>query len=224
MATTPKGIYYPVVGDVMTPLASRFAALATSVDTALGEVNPAGHYTGTLAERALLEAPDLREGIYWYSTDTNLMAIYNGSAWKNIVSRFVGAKVVKNVAQSWSTSLEAITWNNASAAVDTDGFYSTGANTRLTAPFDGLYRVSWSLLSSGVISASTHLYINGVTTGFTNSSFGQAGSGTNPKGTTVVSLTAGQYVTIMQVSPSTAGGAWGTTGNCVFEIEYLGQV
>lgn len=82
MATTARGIYYPVVGDVMTPLANRFASLASSVDTALGNIKQAASYTGTNAERTAMTAgTGLREGITFYTTDTDLMYLYNGAAW-----------------------------------------------------------------------------------------------------------------------------------------------
>lgn len=81
MANTAKGIYYPTVGSKLAPLAGHFAQLATSVDTALGNITPGGHYTGTDAQRIALTAPSLRKGITWYTTDTNLMYLYNGTAW-----------------------------------------------------------------------------------------------------------------------------------------------
>lgn len=81
MATTPKGIYYPTVDTIMTPLANQFATLAQSVDTALGNVISAGHFTGTDAQRLALAAPSLRKGVTWYTSDTNLMYMYNGSSW-----------------------------------------------------------------------------------------------------------------------------------------------
>lgn len=81
MATTPRGIYYPTVDTIMTPLANQFATLAQSVDTALGNVISAGHFTGTDAQRLALAAPSLRKGITWYTSDTNLMYMYNGTAW-----------------------------------------------------------------------------------------------------------------------------------------------
>lgn len=37
MATTTRGIVYPTVGDTLTPLADKFAALATSADTAISD-------------------------------------------------------------------------------------------------------------------------------------------------------------------------------------------
>ena len=36
MATTSRGIVYPTTGNAVTPLATRFADLATTTDAAIG--------------------------------------------------------------------------------------------------------------------------------------------------------------------------------------------
>lgn len=44
MATTARGIVYPVVGTALTPLANHFASLATSTNTALDNLDNVGSY------------------------------------------------------------------------------------------------------------------------------------------------------------------------------------
>jgi len=79
MATTTNwGIVYPVVGNIMTPLATQFANLAQSTETAL---NSTGRMTGTDAQRIALTAPRLKAGLLWYSTDTKREWEYDGANW-----------------------------------------------------------------------------------------------------------------------------------------------
>lgn len=83
MATTPThAIVYPVVGNTITPLATHFANLANSTDTALTTLsNGQDGYIGTDAARLATIAPRLREGVKWYSTDTDRNWFYDGAAW-----------------------------------------------------------------------------------------------------------------------------------------------
>lgn len=82
MATTARGIVYPTTSTTLTPLANHFASLATSSNTALDNLENAGaRMIGTDAARIALTAPKLKEGLTWYSTDTDREWFYNGTAW-----------------------------------------------------------------------------------------------------------------------------------------------
>lgn len=83
MATTPNvGIVYPVVGNTITPLATHFANLANSVDSAMVTERALREgIIGTDAERVALTGAVKREGLRWYSTDTNKNWFYDGSNW-----------------------------------------------------------------------------------------------------------------------------------------------
>lgn len=82
MATTARGIVYPTVGTTLTPLANHFASLATSTNTALDNLdNGLMRYAGLDSARAALTAPKLKEGVQWYSTDTDRTWFYDGSNW-----------------------------------------------------------------------------------------------------------------------------------------------
>lgn len=83
MATTPThAIVYPVVGNTITPLATHFANLANSVDSALtAAINTGDGFIGTDAARVATIAPKLREGVTWYSNDTNRNWFYDGTNW-----------------------------------------------------------------------------------------------------------------------------------------------
>lgn len=80
--TTNAGIVYPVVGNTITPLATHFANLANSVDTMyVGLRDGNARLVGTNAQRIAVTGAILREGLEFYTTDTNLNWFYNGSAW-----------------------------------------------------------------------------------------------------------------------------------------------
>jgi hypothetical protein len=83
MATTPNyAIVYPVVGNAITPLATHFANLANSVDAAfVSYANGRERRIGTDAQRAALTAPNLKDGLQWYSTDTDRVWLYEGTTW-----------------------------------------------------------------------------------------------------------------------------------------------
>jgi hypothetical protein len=83
MATTPThAIVYPVVGNTITPLATHFANLANSTDaalTALGDKQDGA--VGTDAQRLALTGAIKREGLQYYTNDTNRNWVYDGTTW-----------------------------------------------------------------------------------------------------------------------------------------------
>lgn len=84
MATTTNwSITYPTVSNQVTPLATHFANLAGSTDTALTAVrNQSGRYTGTNAQRlALTAALGRTEGTEFYTTDTDKNWLFDGTNW-----------------------------------------------------------------------------------------------------------------------------------------------
>ncbi len=86
MATTTNwSITYPTTANNITPLATHFANLASSTDTALTNVrNQSGRFTGTNAQRlALTAATGRTEGTEFYTTDTDRNWLYDGSTWVN---------------------------------------------------------------------------------------------------------------------------------------------
>lgn len=176
------------------------------------------------AEREAIPAP--REGMRVYRADIDLIEIHNGSMWLRTASRPVLAVQTSAVSQGWSTSLTTFKWGGAGAAYafDTDGMFDPAQNDRLTAKHTGFYRISYSLLSTGIISANTFVDVNGsgVSAGISGASFGQSGAGTNPQGHGVLLLEAGDYIRVMHQSPSTGSGTWSGSSSQV-SMQYLGQ-
>lgn len=85
MATTSRGIVYPVVGDNLTPLANHFANLATTTDTAIGAVdtkfsNDNRQFYGLAADRATITGMKVND-TYQESDGSKLLWIYNGTTW-----------------------------------------------------------------------------------------------------------------------------------------------
>lgn len=79
MPTTSLGVWTP--GDTDDwDLTIDLAAMALSVDEAI--TMNASRIIGTDAQRLSASAPSLREGLQFYTTDTNREWFYDGSAWK----------------------------------------------------------------------------------------------------------------------------------------------
>lgn len=137
-ATTARGITYPTVGDVLTPLANRFATLATTTDTAINTATaPVAGYKGTDATRTGLGAgtiPVLAEGLEWYSTDTNRRWFYDGGAW---VSNELGDYAIfpTSVANGTQQGDGSVTFS-AVSSVSLNGVFSTRFRS---------YIVKWSI-------------------------------------------------------------------------------
>lgn len=88
MPTTPRGIWTPTDGDDWD-LITDLAAFAVSVDTAIGAALSGlplpTRYIGTDAERSALTAPNLRNGIEFQTTDTNLIWYRVSGAWTQVL-------------------------------------------------------------------------------------------------------------------------------------------
>ena len=85
MATTSRGIVYPVVGDALTPLANHFANLATSTNTAIDNainpiVNGGRSFYGTTAGRASVTGMKLGD-TYQESDGSKKLWRYDGAGW-----------------------------------------------------------------------------------------------------------------------------------------------
>lgn len=83
MATTPiYALVYPTTANQITPLATHFANLATSVETAMGTAQ--GRFIGTDSARTALAAPQRKEGAEFYTTDTKREWVYDGTTWVGV--------------------------------------------------------------------------------------------------------------------------------------------
>lgn len=237
MATTARGIEYPVNGDTLTPLASVFAALASSADAAIDDAVTgleSDVSTGIIPAVADATARDAKypspvAGNRVYRLDLSMEQVYRGGAWKNQPTRFIGALVYKNVAQSVAAGPTAITWNNTAAEYDTSSFYSTSNNTRLTIPYNGLYDIDMQIINNSgtaAISAVDLLYKNSSASGHgtVTAEVGASGDGAGVAAKFRAVFTAADYI---EIRPTVSGptGSWTNSGSaCRFGIQYLGEL
>lgn len=85
MATTSRGIVYPTTGNAVTPLATRFADLATSADTAIGAVdtkfsNDNRQFYGPAASIGSVTGMKLGD-TYQESNSNKILWKYDGANW-----------------------------------------------------------------------------------------------------------------------------------------------
>lgn len=81
--TTNWSITYPTTANNITPLATHFANIANSTDTALTNArNASGRYTGTDAQRlALVAGTGRTEGTNYFTTDSDREWQWDGANW-----------------------------------------------------------------------------------------------------------------------------------------------
>lgn len=104
------------------------------------------------------------DGMTIYETDTNLIRTYNGSAWRLMAGDTPAARAERSSTQSInSASATAISFNVES--YDSQGCYSAGSPTRMTAPFAGIYNVQASaeFAQNATGNRQLHIYVNGAT-------------------------------------------------------------
>jgi hypothetical protein len=157
MATTTLGIVYPVVGDTLTPLASHFAALASSADTAISNSNKTNG-TPPVADATARDAlfPSPVQGNSVYRLDKGWMeryyALYNSTTnpggastagWYPVSGRMPyatarGTATLSATNNAWSIGSVGFT----AGGFEHGGFTSSGAsNYYLNVPYPGLYDI-----------------------------------------------------------------------------------
>lgn len=118
---------------------------------------------------------------------------------------YSGARLSKSGDQSISGGAT-LTWEVEDW--DTDGYHSAGANTRMTIPFSGRYRVGFDMRLTGGAAIFVSVYPDGGSDPIVQD---HAGSNKNTYGAWVdVALNAGQYLEVIcgsaAVSVSDGGG------------------
>lgn len=212
MTTTPRGVFSPDDSDDWD-LTVDLAAMAVSIDTAL--------LAGSGLESAL--PATATNGSTYYATDTNMQFVRKGGAWKRSPNRFVGARLVKNIAQSTTTSTSSISWNSVGAEFDTDNMYSLATTTRLNIPFPGVWEVGFVLRTAGTGGFTARIGVNG--SGRTDTEWGSGGAagGASTVGATeILNLSTPGYVYV-QAEANAAGTTYNAPA-CRFWATYLGEI
>lgn len=108
--------------------------------------------------------------------------VYTATAHNNIVENSNNYRVPPMVKVGRNGSNQSITpgasayvqWNNASAAYDTDGMWSSGSNTRLTVQTPGIYAATWGIFVGWTgVSFSCELNLTHTTSGGTETTIAQ---------------------------------------------------
>jgi hypothetical protein len=177
----------------------------------------------TAAERAALSGADVWDGLEVFESDTGRAYLRISGGWKRTADKLSLCVVEKDIAQNTSAGTVTVTWNSTGAAIDTDSYYSTGTNTRVTVPFTGIYEVTYKARIASTQALTSDLKINGVSAPRgASSDVGASGAASCVAATVLLSLAAGDYLTLDITA--TGASALATTGGTFMSAEYLGQV
>lgn len=180
--------------------------------------------SGTAADRAGLAAGQMPNGMLFSETDTGLVWLRRSGAWTIAGGRAVACVVKKSATTAVAAGPAAMIWSTTGAVFDSDEFYDTASNTRLTVPFSGVYEVSWAALTNSASTAITtsEVYVNGSASGYKASQdIGVPGKGAGAQGTVLLDLNAGDYIEVRNTTTSPAGN-W--TVDSYVGIKYLGEI
>ena len=142
MPTTGLGIVTPDGSDGFD-LTIDLAAMAISIDSAI--LAHAGRIIGTDAQRIALSGPALKNGLEWYSTDTNLGWLRASGTW-----RVTGGLLPYADANVPAGTVPADTWTTLALALSA-GRHVTVAAGKLTVSVAGRYQIT----AGATIQAST---------------------------------------------------------------------
>lgn len=207
----------------LVPLEGLLNSIAQNVANAMTAGRVVQAVNSASARAAKFPSPTVGDRVL--RTDLGLEEMYYNGGWKLLPTRFVGARLRKNIAQSTSTSANtSVTWNSSGAEYDTDGLYSTGTNTRLNIPYAGIWLVSFTLRASGTLGMQARIGINGSADTSTEwGSGGASGGATTVGGTDLLSLSAGDYIYVGHEMFTPAGSSFNTAA-CRFQAQFMGQI
>lgn len=215
-------ISYPGPTAALVPWQDHFSDQAQSIaDILNGYQLPLA--VDDAADRSA-KFPSPAAGDRIYRLDTKMEQVYRDGVWKNHPNRFVGALVKKSASTAVATGPAAMIWSTTGATIDTDSLYSTGANTRFTIPFAGVWEIDWAVFtnSAGTIITISELRIGGSASGWkATPDSGVIGKGAGTSGSVRLSLSAADYIEIFNTTTSPAGN-WAT--DSYFQARYLGEI
>lgn len=208
----PWSFTYPGPTAPLVPWQQHFQTLAESIANAM--VNNGIPLVGTTANLPAFGV----EGRTYYATDTNILWFDTGSAWKNRTPGiFVGALSATGAINGTNT----LSWQLTAASltgVDTGGFYSAGAPTRLTMPYAGMYEMAFTGRTNGIAPCTWQFGVNGTLNAYLSASaVGASGAATSASRSVINQYAAGDYLTCSQISTATA------LSSHTIWIKYLGE-
>lgn len=196
--TTPDNIFSPDAGDDYA-LTTDLAALTDTVQDAITAWKNYG--IGTDAQRSALTGtsnPPLKEGLQWYSTDTNLRWWYDGSAWNKINPPLQATLYRASGTHIVNATDTPFTWDTVATGSDT-GFWNSANGTRIVAPSTGRYHVDFNVATtSASVEVDVSIRKNGTLT--SNPTFIFSGGASDAlawprvNGSFEIALNASQYI------------------------------
>lgn len=140
------------------------------------------------------------------------------AGWYPVSGLVPRVSVTKNIAQNGSTSAVIVQWNNAGADFDRFAMYTSASNTRVTLPFEGVYRVTYNIGTSSTVARTARLRLNAVDQ-LVTAAVGASGAASHVLGTTYVLANAGQYIDVTVQDAAT--GVNMTTGLSAITVEWV---
>ena len=214
--TTDHGIFSPDDGDDWD-LTVDLAAMAVSTDDAISGLLLSGatRLIGTTADRPAAGV----KGRTFYATDTDILWFDNGGAWKNRTPGIYVGAISPTGPINGTNTLSWLLSASAFNGIDTGGFYSAAEPTRITLPYTGTYEIALTGRTNGAAGVTWNGSINGGSPNayISASGVGVAGAATTGSRTTIMTFTAGDYLTWAQISTATA------SGNTTISVKFLGE-
>lgn len=96
MPTTPRGIWTPSDSDdfdIITDMAATAVSVDDAITAAMAGVPLPARYIGTDAQRLAMTAPNLRNGIEFQTTDTNLVWQRSAGIWSLVPGQILASGI-----------------------------------------------------------------------------------------------------------------------------------
>lgn len=221
MATTsPDNLWTPDSGDDYA-LTVDLAAFADTVQDALTAIrNGAQRLIGLDSVRTALTAPALKEGLEFYSTDTNIQWTYDGSAWFVSFARIRGTvnrSVTATTFPASYTNVGATTFWTPDVAVGISAY----ANCWKVA-LAGRYNIAYEIRASGAFLSGVAINYSGTSPNLFGTSSPQPVQGV---AATTVSFTK-KLAANDEIRPyllAASGTPSWSTGVGFFSVEWVGN-
>lgn len=159
---------------------------------------------GTATERGMLSGAQLFDGLVWSETDTGQLWMRVAGVWTMIASVPILVQATSTTASVNGTVL--IVWS--APGLDLGGFFNSSQPTRLYAPRDGLYRMEYTVRTSGTNPITANPRVNGTALPFAVAAgSGVSGGASTASSSQIMRLSAGDFVDIQLVSTAAVSGA-----------------
>lgn len=155
-----------------------------------------------------------------YTDGNNVRWEYDGTKWNVTLSQlqklFSGAKILLGSNVALTATNTAISFGTES--YDTDSYFATSANTKITVNRNGFYRINSLILTDALGSGSSYT-VNVVKNGATNLTTTSLGPNQSATYDEIVELVSGDYI---EIKASESGAAGSLLDDTMLEVVRLG--